>query len=74
MQARFHGANMDITMQDKIVEALNNLNTATTSEKYVPTKLNSTIKQLAETDKFLSKKINTLIATNVCLTSNSGHH
>ena len=36
-------------MQDYIVEALDSLDMATTSEKYVLTQITSAIKQLAET-------------------------
>ena len=55
---------MAITMQDKISEALYNLAMTATSEKYVFAQIISTIKQLEETTKILTDKINTLTAKN----------
>ena len=69
-QAGFYGANMDITMQDGISEAWENLDIATTLEKYVLTHITRTTKQLEEKNNILTDQINTLTATNVCLTSN----
>ena len=45
--------------QEDIAEALDNLTMVTTSEKYVLTQINSTIKNQAETNKILMNKINT---------------
>ena len=55
---------MAITMQDKISEALYNLAMTANSEKYVFAQIISTIKQLEETTKILTDKINTLTAKN----------
>ena len=55
-------------MQDNITEVLDNFYMATTLEKYVLTHITNTIKPLAETNKILTEKINTLTATNECLT------
>ena len=67
-QAGFYGSNMDITIQDDIFEALDNLSMATTSEIDLLTQITRTTKQLAETKNILTDQINTLTATNVCLT------
>ena len=72
-QTWFHGANMAITIQDEIFEALENLDIATISEKYVLTQLTRTIKQLTETSKILMKQIKTLPKKNARFTSNGGH-
>ena len=47
---------------------------AKTSEKCVPTKLISTIKQLAKTDKILTEQIKTLTSKNARLTLNGRHN
>ena len=60
--------------QENIAEALDILDMATTSEKYVLTQLNMTVKQLADTNNILTEKIKTPMATNVLFTSNAGHH
>ena len=50
-RAGFHGDNMTITVQYKIIESVDNLAMATTSEK-LHTQLTSTIKQMAENNIF----------------------
>ena len=67
-QAGFYGSNMDITMQDDIFEALDNLAMATTSERDLLTQITRTTKQLVETKNILTDQINNLTATNMCLT------
>ena len=61
---------MAITMQDDIVNSLENLSMATTSEKDVLTHITNTIKHLEETYKILTDKIKTLMAKNLRLTEN----
>ena len=64
-QAGFYGPNMDITMQDGISEAWENLDMAITSEKYSLTQITRTTKHLEETNNILTDQINTLTAKNV---------
>ena len=67
-QAGCYGSNMDITMKDDIFEALENLAIATTPERDLLTQITRTTKQLAENNNILTDQINTLTATNMCLT------
>ena len=55
-------------MKDNITKALENLAMAKTSERDLLTHITRTTKQLAENNNILTDQINTLTATNMCLT------
>ena len=51
---------MEITMQEEISEALDNLKMATTEEKFILSQMTITMKQMSDTNNILTYQLNTL--------------